>query len=83
MNYQDRYYFMTVGQEHHVECIEKCPILNDKVMIGSVACQGCKNIIAIDTIDTYGPSWIYCQKLNDFKTQNQQVKDTPVRDSEV
>jgi hypothetical protein len=61
---KDRYYFNTKGQEPDVECTEKCPVLNNGVMIGSATCQECPNLIKSDA-DDWGCSWIFCQKLND------------------
>ena len=60
----EKYYFKTKGQEPDEECTEKCPVLNTEVMIGSVACQECKNCISSDA-DYFGCSWVCCEKLND------------------
>jgi len=86
----ERYYFKTRGSEPDEECIERCQVLNNGVMIGSYSCTLCEFNKGSD-LDINDPfsltSWIICSKLsqargvvlntNTITDHNQESKPSP------
>lgn len=61
----EQYYFKTRGQEPDVDCVERCMVKDNGVMIGSVTCQECKHHKG-NNQDEFGDiSWIKCEKIED------------------
>jgi len=62
----DRYFFKTTGTLQ-CSCNERCKVMDNGIMIGSVTCQNCKNCLEHDephpmtgTVD-----WIKCSKIKE------------------
>lgn len=55
------------NEDQHGNCLEKCHVLNDGTMIGSVKCQECKYCINVAPHCEFTGSveWIVCSKLDD------------------
>ncbi len=54
-------------EDQYGNCLEKCNVLNDGTMIGSVKCQECKYCISVAPHCEFTGSaeWIVCSKLNE------------------
>lgn len=53
-------------EDQYGNCLEKCNVLNNGTMIGSVKCRKCKNCIehAKECEYTGNVEWIACSKLD-------------------
>lgn len=60
---KEKYLF---NEDQYGNCLEKCNVLNDGTMIGSVKCQQCKHCIGVATPCelTGSVEWIACSKLD-------------------
>jgi len=54
------------NEDQYGNCLEKCNVLNDGTMIGSVKCQECKYCISKDNACEFTGSveWIVCSRLD-------------------
>jgi len=53
-------------EDQYGNCLQKCNVLNDGTMIGSVKCQECKYCIRKDQACEFTGSvqWIVCSKID-------------------
>ena len=65
LNPSEKYYFNTRGSEPDINCIERCMVRDNGIMIGSAACQKCEHHIENNISEWFAPTWIKCAKIQE------------------
>ncbi|MFT5150016.1 MAG: hypothetical protein ACI86P_002710 [Flavobacteriales bacterium] len=62
----EEYWFKTAGWDNQ-DCVERCMVKHDGVMIGSVKCQSCEFCKGIETPCKFtgNINWIRCSRLEE------------------
>lgn len=66
----EKYYFKTIGSEPDEQCVEKCHVHDNGIMIGSYSCTKCEFHKGndLDPDNKYSSmSWLKCSKLSEAR----------------